>query len=62
MVPSDSMGLSRSMISPFTVILRAALANPDEIDSAISKPVVPFLYVLSEPSGKLMVILCSDIN
>ena len=61
-VASSFIGRSRSMMSPLTVILSATLANPDEIDSATSSPVVPFLYSRSEPSGKVIVIFCSDIN
>jgi len=50
------------MISPFTVILRAARANPAAIDWATSSPVTPYEYSRCVPSGSVSVIFLSAIQ
>src|SRR3979409_122063 len=56
-VASSLIGRLASQTCPFTFALKTFLANPSEIDFAISIAAVPSLYWRTDPSGKLILII-----
>src|SRR5450759_4680699 len=56
-VASLLIGLMRSHISPFTVAAYTSLANLGLICSATSRLLIPLLYSLADPSGKVIFII-----
>src|SRR6185436_10134491 len=57
MLASSLIGLDRSQTWPLTPAAITFLANPSDIDFAISIAVAPFSYCLTMPSGNVILII-----